>query len=774
MTALTSPIDGARGATLRLTTDAGGASLGPVRRKGDDWVPIYEAAGLLELSVGRLRALCGKDLKAKGLARKRRIPGERNEVWCIHITYDRRLLREPPRHEPGGAGQEPDLTPEQRLCTATEDRRREATLRAKAVAIFRAWREEPGVHSVRDFPSLRLRIREQTGLMPSRRTMYSWHERCPGATGDPSRDATIHAAALLDHRAGRSGGGKGCSVAHPDAWSAFEALYLDPRQRSIAFCHRRVCALSRERGWAWPSERRVAQLVKDRITPSRACLAREGMHAWQRKFEAPMQQRPDAWAPMERWDADHARLDFFVRVARGGREGGHFVAARPWVSVWLDWRTRTVCGYQLTLEPNAESVKGALLDGIRRMGSTAPTIAWLDNGKDYQSAAMHGLTRSQRRALRDRASRLGGSYGWSREQAVGILARLGIEPHFAQPYNHNGKARIERFFRTMHEDFDASVASYCGGNPGMVSEEHRDDLLKRPEDLPTLEEIAPRFAAWVESYNATARKGMDDLRDAKTGELLAPLVFLNRFPHHTRTVHDADAIALLEQRFTRQLAVGKQGIGVSIAGRKVYYGSREPALEEFKNSDRRVVVTYDRDDTTMVRVYDEQMRFVCVAQENEQFGGTVSEDARRRAHAARKQQRADARIKPKRREVLMSDAELALAKQREIEVERMQAEIRRQRPDADSPPPAIRLVRTGLEGQRDAVEREEMRKAAGAELMHNDRLDEIHSIFKDEDTAPPRHADIDLASYHDPSLLGSEEDTDNTTPGYMSLGELLR
>jgi transposase InsO family protein len=779
------PIDGGRGATLRFT--GVDPREGRIRGQGDDWVPLREASILLNRSEGDLRRKCA-ELERSGEAKKIRLPGARNETWCIHVSFDRRLMREAPAPETRSTDDQrcvdEQLTPEELLRAATEDRRREATLKALAVTMFRAFKADPTKHSVRDLPALRAELKRALGVCPSRRTLYAWDQTCPPTTDDPSRDATAFAAALLDQRAGRSGGGKGVSMFHPKAWEAFEAIWLDPRQPSIAYAHRRVVALAAEKGWPWPSERRVAQLVREKIPPSRACLMREGSHAWERKFAHTMQQAKDSWAPMERWDGDHARLDFFVRVARGGRDGGKFVAARPWLTCWLDWRTRTVVGYHLSLQPNASTIQLALLDGIRRMGSAIPHSVWIDNGKDYQAASLHGLSKRQRRAQRDQASRLGGAYEWTREHAVGILARVGIaEIHFATPYNHNGKARIERFFRSMHEDFDRSMPSYCGGNPDMVSEEHRAALLRDPANLPTLDEIRPKIDAWIAAYNASPRKGMDDLRDESSGELLAPIAFLDRFPFHTRTVTDADALALLEQRFTKPLKVGKLGVGVTIGGRKVYFGMREPALESLKGAETKVVVTYDPADTTMVRVYDASMRFLCVATENEQFGQRVSEDARRRAFAARREQQREAKPKKDRHERLMSDAELALAKQREIEVERTQADIKRAAPEKKDIP-ALRIVRTGLEGQREQIEREEMRKAAGAEHdpmqrgpAIGDVLDAMRTLRLDD--SPARGY---AASDHDddgPSIAdvlacsGGDEDED-PGEGFISVAEVLR
>lgn len=125
----------------------------------------------------------------------------------------------------------------------------------------------------------------------------------------------------------------------------------------------------------------------------------------------------------------------------------------------------------------------------------------------------------------------------------------------------------------------------------------------------------------------------------------------------------------------------------------------------------------------------------------------------------------------------MSDAELALAKQREIEVERTQADIKRTAPGAKEVP-ALRIVRTGLEGQREQIEREEMRKAAGAEHtgggagggaeirvgMAELGREAMRVCAKDEDIDPPHVASF--ASF-------TTEVDDDEIPN-VSIAELLR
>jgi len=70
--------------------------------------------------------------------------------------------------------------------------------------------------------------------------------------------------------------------------------------------------------------------------------------------------------------------------------------------------------------------------------------------------------------------------------------------------------------------------------------------------------------------------------------------------------------------------MGRNGISIKIAGRALSFGQFEHRLHRFKakrKADRpQLFVTYDPEDLSRVRVFDDKMRFVCEAARNQTYG----------------------------------------------------------------------------------------------------------------------------------------------------------
>lgn len=724
-------------------------------RPASSWIPIDAAAEALGLTSGQLRRLC-KDLAPRNQAR--RMPGPKGRVvWHIHAGYHPRLIR-----VAAGASTPAEAATASDIVKLATDKQREAAMqRFECVRRFVAWRQRDGVEVVRDFPALASELERDIGLKPSLRTLYLWAGACQSID-----DAAACIAALIDQRGGPGGaGGRGEDVS-PDAWRAFEQLYLDPRKWSIAKCHRTVKARAKSEGWAWPSLRTVQLLVSRRIDPSVSVYHREGREVWSRRFETPIEQAPDAYAPGECWEADHTRLDFFVRVQRGGR----WVAARPWITAWLDRRSRRLMGWHMSESANSDTIRAALLDALRDDEFGPPRAAWLDNGKDFDSAAITGVTKAERR----RGNGGGGGDGDNAAAWSGLLGMLGIEPRFALPYNHNGKARIERMFGTLHMEFDREFASWCGSKPGDRDRETLDAVLADVMALPTMDEARERFVKWAQWYNARSEHSIEDLADPDTGERLSPDAFLRRLAPTRRMLPDRGVLALLAQRWSRPLKVHKWGVSLTHKGKTYRYGEHRPELESYVGSDRRVLVSFDPGDVAVIRVFDEMGRYLCDARMNAQHGGLsstpISQEALKRAHEARRAQRRRMEQRVDWTAHLSDDAELAAIKQREIDIEAEKARQRELGIDADSSP-ALRIIRTPLDGQSEGVERQQARKAVGSDFVGDDDdkdgidLAELRLTGRDDADGDDSWGgewgdEIDLADAEAPEVEDPDEDDD--------------
>lgn len=652
------------------------------------WVPIDEAARLMGVDPGHLRRRCGTELAGRGLASRRKI-GSRL-VWHVAASVSPRLVRAGVERNESGTSSVTEL-----LRVTTDEQRDKADVKLAILLAFRAAKNREGFR----LDQFRARMEREHGWCPGRACLYKWHDQCP-----PSDDRAGCLAALIDTRGRPKGSTDSCSDA---AWEAFCKAYLTMQQWSVAKCHRAVQALADEEGWAWPSPDTVHEMVRSRLDPAMVCLAREGIDAYNRKFKAPMQQDPDAYAPGQCWESDHCELNFHARMIRGDQ----WVRVRPELTTWRDRRTRRVMGWEISEQGNQHTIRRALLHALRDPSVSVPDMVWIDNGKDYKARSIGGVTSKARRAMTPEQRRD------EERKATGILNLLGIEPHFAEAYNHDGKARIENWHGFIHQDFDREFKSYIGDKIGMVDRRNMPDEVKEVMNLPTLADVRGRFAEWVDWYNHRADHRIEALRDPDTRQKLSPAEFYDRFLPVKKTLADPDALHLLEPILSQPLKVTKRGIGFKVAGDTAYYGEMAPFLERLVGTDARVYIGHDPEDISSVRVWDESFRFLGIATLNGNYGGkTVSRVDLKAGLAARR----DARKRVKQRIDLVAltaqPAELAARARRERDIGQTKARMRehdRTRDPRDMP--NLRVVGTPLDGQADQIARAEQRKAAGAE-----------------------------------------------------------
>lgn len=774
MTALRTDLNappGAAGNGLRLT------STELVTAEPSQWFDLETVAEAIGANAGSLRRECPR-LERQRLARKVKLDGERNTRWQIHRAYHPQLAK-----LQGPAAITPDRSPTKVLMSATSVQREEAMRKGQWLAEFRRWKSSPSVNVRRDYAAWSASLSDRLGRAPNLATIYRWNDAAPG-----EGDTRGVAAALLDGR----GGNGGAPTCGENAWSFFRRIYLTTNKPSVALAWRmtRVQAAIRaeegEDGWEWPSRPHVSRMVNERISRQEIVLAREGKDAWEKLFKAPMEQDPDAWGAGERWDADHSRFDCFIRVLRGG----FWKAERAWLTAWIDWRTRRLMGWMVTTSPDSGSVRTSLLHALRT-GASPPRIAWLDNGKDFASATITGATKKERRTRREarrlleNVGRLGAAHTCDGPVMLGLLGLLGIEVHFAQPYNHNGKSRIERFFRIMHENFCRLQPSWCGSKPGDRDRDSLDRVLEDVSALPTLEEFAARFDTFAGWYNQWDERSIDDL--VVDGERLSPDAFYTRCLAVRRVLPDPSALTLLEQRWSRPLAVTKRGVGLRFRGRTVRYGSTHTALDDFKRSGRKVFVTLDPQDVSSVRVFDERMRFVCVAELNGAYGGeNITKEAMDEAVSIRRAQHRRAKERVDVAAILPDDASAAAHVQRRIDSAKRKA---LPAAAASAPGPALKIVATPLDGQAERVANAERQRRV--RVLVDSTADSMDEAIDLNDVEPPTHpfrdAEDDEFDFNDCSSTVEEPLTeeenfdltlDDTDPedrdDFDVLGELSR
>jgi hypothetical protein len=344
-----------------------------------------------------------------------------------------------------------------------------------------------------------------------------------------------------------------------------------------------------------------------------------------------------------------------------------------------------------------------------------PQKLYIDNGKDYDSYALNGQTKKQRRQRR----RVG---EFDPVKVQGVFARLGAGVIHCEPYHGQSKP-IERFFGTLENSFGRTFETYCGNCPANRPENLADKLARGK--APTLAEFIASFEGWL-AHNYHGQPHTGNGVDGLTPDA-AFAANLRRKVTATREVLDALLLP-------RTAAVKVTQNGVLYKG--IRYGQYAPELIPWLG--KNVILAIDGQNLSHVQVWTEDDRFICVAMSNRRIPANATEaqlsQAKSEKGRHRKLQREfhDAKM---RMHVDVTDLL--------IDAALTQNAARPPEPPAD--PPSIVPLRTAIEDQMPALQRSmaaamPLRKAAGAEGMSVMSFANLAAALEDkrkaEDEAP--------------------------------------
>jgi transposase InsO family protein len=247
----------------------------------------------------------------------------------------------------------------------------------------------------------------------------------------------------------------------------------------------RELALSSDDGAAPISESSLYRFLKSRGLTKRELLTRSG----HRKFEAEYANQI--------WQSD---LMYGPYVDRPG--GGKM---QTYLCAILDDASRLIPHAAFSGDQGLEILLDCLRQAIAARG--LPVRLYVDNGKIYRS-----------------------------QQLARIGASLGILIVHTPPYQPEGRGKIERFFRTVREQFLAGI-----------------DI----KQVRTLEDLNSRFQAWLESaYHRTVHSAIETTplvrwqRDIEQIRQLGPSTDLRRlFFHRADRLVRRDSTVLIHKRF---------------------------------------------------------------------------------------------------------------------------------------------------------------------------------------------------------------------------------
>jgi len=583
---------------------------------------------------------------------------KRKGEWMIPNTADARLIQ-------GGS---PERGVEVQLAGFSAEKVKEAKKRLGIVLRFKERAADRVRNGGTRTDALELFAAEH-GIIP--RTLKRWIKQYKehGPVG------------LVDMRGGNRFGDETISA---EAAQAFRDMYLTQQRLSIRLCLRNIGYINKtgRKGWVLPSLRVMQYYIKKYIPEPVRVLYREGRSEYNAKCASYNQVDNDSIEPGQVWVGDHYQFNCWVRHRNRW--------IRPWLTAWMDMRSRMLVGWEVCYLPNQTTILIATRRAIEKHGP--PDMVKIDNGKDYDSEMFTGTTKK----VRQKRKVLRAGY-LDEDDVMGLYGWMDIRASFSIPYNPRSK-RIERLFATIGSQFDSTFETYCGKDVPSRPEDI-NKLLKDPKAIGSalgLEDFAKLFGEYAQAYNNNVHTG-EGMNGRTPAELMAT--------RESQRVILKDVLDMLLNVWCKA-KVGKNGVRVN----GIYYGQYDMKL--FQHFGKEVLVSYNPDDLSCITVYDAKTKKrICIARENQLvgYGENVSEEDLREGQ---RQQR----LAVKFARGYVSSSRTANMSVRDLSIK---AAREKSRPEPKQQPRRLRVVKTFLDGQTEGHKREEIieavKKAAGAE-----------------------------------------------------------
>ena len=272
-----------------------------------------------------------------------------------------------------------------------------------------------------------------------------------------------------------------------------------------------------------------------RINKATVVLARQGKKKFRAGRVKKILRNYEEIPPNFMWCGDHHIFDIFVKVqdSKGG-----WKALRPWITAWMDVRSRSLMGWVISFNPNSQTIAMALAHGISDKNDPnfpqhgLPNSTYVDNGKDYRAERLNGkiveIGNIDYPEIIEKFAALGidpfyidleydpESDIWKKKRGKkeivvkgvrvgGVYATLGIGHRFATVYSPWAKL-IERFFRNVVQSFSRSLPGWCGSTPDQRPEKLANEL--KTGNILTLEEFIPKFYNYITNvYHKSPHRG---------------------------------------------------------------------------------------------------------------------------------------------------------------------------------------------------------------------------------------------------------------------------
>jgi len=450
--------------------------------------------------------------------------------------------------------------------------RDEAVARMKLVNLARELRQQPGSTKAIESLAAENDISGRTLL----RYVKTADQALAGVNGG---DQVIAQLAALAPQRGKKRGQ--CYSFSPEAIAYAVEKYCDQTMLNLLDIYHHLKTEAEIQGWKVGSYNSLRRILDENISQSLTDLTRSGPRKWTAGRSIKILRNYEEIPPNFMWVGDHHIFDVFVKF-----KGEVY---RPWLTAWMDMRTRALMGWVISFQPNSLAIALALRNAILPKNHAdfpmqgLPASIYIDNGKDYKSKFLIGEEKSlgsidypafieKFRAFgidpfyidleydpkqRSWVKKRGNDYHQVKSIRVGgVFARLGIHSHYATAY-HPWAKPIERMFRNVVQDFSRGLPGWCGSNPDEKPEklawERKRGLFLEYEDF------KERFTDWViNQYHHRPQEG-HGMRGMSPNEVWTALV-----PETPYSVHEA----VLDFALMRKDRVKMHSWGLTLNGTK--------------------------------------------------------------------------------------------------------------------------------------------------------------------------------------------------------------
>lgn len=246
--------------------------------------------------------------------------------------------------------------------------------------------------------------------------------------------------------------------------------------------------------------RYIRHLMEDENLQNARFLASKGTTEYKNKVMVKGSRNTKKLKVMDIVMGDTHTFDFWV-LHTG--KNGKAKPIRPKLVVWIDVRSKAVMGDVVCKEVNADILKQSLLKMMFSDPGGVPGEIYIDNGRDYTAKEMTGRNRKERSDLS----------ACMDESTEGFYMGIGTKRvHRALPYQPWAKGQVERFFKTVCEQFSKRQKSYTGtltgsGTDGKVDKDI--EAMAERGELLTMEQAYEKFHGWLtEIYMKTPHSGL--------------------------------------------------------------------------------------------------------------------------------------------------------------------------------------------------------------------------------------------------------------------------